>query len=277
MKFRFAKYGDYPHQFARAVHPGLTKESQNLSLDRFFGELRPCCRNREFSKKVFEHYGTAEKMREDKTFMRGIQTWATSYSFTDMWSERFLARIRQASDASESTAERVCSSGYLCQLVTEHMAKGFDDPRSTTRGQLMEDGVPLRCVKQVATSLKPCGPFVHFMKKADEERKCHGIALSRKDYVEWQRQQAAAFHALSEERMAVEVAECKRAYSEKLAQRAQEEEDGDKGEDSIRASHNRAMTTLIESIGDQRSPYMPAKFAARVRAELGLAEEFAAV
>ena len=80
-----------------------------------------------------------------------------SFKFTDMWCERLLALIRQAIDGKDVDVERICSNGILAQASSEHRRRGFLDPRTgTTRAQLLEDNVQLRC-KQNKIASKPHG------------------------------------------------------------------------------------------------------------------------
>jgi hypothetical protein len=193
-----------------------------------------------------------------------------SYSFTDMWSERLLARIRQASDSTESTAERVCASGTLAQWVTEHKLRGFADPRAPTRDQLLQDGVPLR-VRKVEKESKPCGVWVNFMRKQEAERKRLGIVLNKHQYREWQNTKREEFNALDPERYAVELAEVRSAYSEKLGE---QEDAGHIELDSARRFSRSTLTTVVDIVGDERTPYTAAKLADRVRSTLSLGQDW---
>ena len=112
-----------------------------------FYSLKPCCRNRELSTKLFGLCPTAMQLSADDAMKKMLYTFACEYRFTDMWSERLLARIRKASDGKECCIERVCSSGFVTQFLSEHLQSGRADPRSATRAQLLADGVSLRCKK----------------------------------------------------------------------------------------------------------------------------------
>eukprot|EP00974_Lingulodinium_polyedra_P027048 2609295-Lingulodinium_polyedra.AAC.1 len=79
-----------------------------------------------------------------------------------MWTERLLARIRQASAHEDADAERITASGFVTQVLGEHKRRGGADPRATTRRQLLAKSVPLRCCK-VKKQAKPRGAFVNYM------------------------------------------------------------------------------------------------------------------
>ena len=115
MAWRFNKYTDFPFLWARWQHPALAAESQQEVLDSFYS-LKPCCRNRDFSTKLFQHCPTAAQLSADDAMKKLLYTFAREYRFTDMWSERLLARILKASDGKECYIERVYSSGF-CDAV----------------------------------------------------------------------------------------------------------------------------------------------------------------
>ena len=137
------RYRDYPYLWARLVHPGLDDETKKNTIQHFFTALQPCCYNREFSRKVYDMFGSAEALEASAAFQRILKIWAISYKFTGMAMERLLAQIRRACDDKDAAAdaERLASSGFLAQLLTAHRARGGDDPRSASRAQLLEDGL----------------------------------------------------------------------------------------------------------------------------------------
>ncbi len=85
--WRFLGFSDFPYLWARYVHPGVEKESQDEVARHFFEDLNPCCRNREFSQKLHEYFeGDMTRLMNDENFRRAMLTWANAFLFTDMYS-----------------------------------------------------------------------------------------------------------------------------------------------------------------------------------------------
>ena len=80
-------------------------------------------------------------------FAKLLIAWNASFKFTNMGNERLLALTRQATSGSDADAERVCASGLLCQILSDHRNRGGAEPGVVTRAQLLADKVPLRCQK----------------------------------------------------------------------------------------------------------------------------------
>jgi len=102
-----------------------------------------------------------------------------------MVSERALAQLRQALQGmGGEDIEAIASKGLLGQILTEHRRLGGDDPRTSTRAQLLEDGVPLLCANKPAGLRRQPGTFVEFLKEANRVRKqsSGGARLSKTDY-----------------------------------------------------------------------------------------------
>lgn len=131
--WRFLPYTGFPYLWARMVHPGISKASQDEVADYFFDAQKDCCRHRGFCSKVAQIFPDAQSLRQDARFRRLLVTWACSYSFTDMYTERLLAQIRKSTDDDDVDVERVCSNGFLTQFMQEHRRKGFSDVVGKTR------------------------------------------------------------------------------------------------------------------------------------------------
>lgn len=184
--WRFAKYQDFPYLWARMVHPGLDLTARLQVLHRFYKELKPCCRNTEFSSKLHALVGDPVRLHGDSDFQRLLKTWVVSHRFTGMWTERLLAKIRRASMFEDADAERIVSAGFLTQALGEHIRLGRADPRAPTRAHLLAKKVKLRCAgapKPNAT--KPRSPFINFMMKAEAERRQRGVKLDGVAYKQW--------------------------------------------------------------------------------------------
>jgi hypothetical protein len=205
-------------------------------------------------------------MMDNKVFLDGLLAWAIAFRFTNMWSERCLARIRQSVDGHDACVERTCSSGFLAQIVTEHKARGGADPRCPSRKQLLQDGVALRCKPADIKASKPRGPYVNFMMKEEAARKASGATLDRTEYLAWQKQKVAEFHSLSAHRRALQVAEAQFAHRDKLAGHGEDDE-------PAKILPQRPLSTVLDIVGDLRTPYRAEAFRTRVRNTLGLSEE----
>jgi hypothetical protein len=255
----------------RMVHLGLSSVTHRATAEHFFS-LRPCCLDPDFGEKAYGSLQSAERMIANIDFMSALRTWALSYCFTDMWSERCLARIRQATDGhgAEGSAdvERVCSSGFLAQLLTQHKLNGGDDPRAPTRRQLLEDGVPLICRKPQKIP-KQRGVFVNFMQKAQQARKDQGTVLSGDSYRAWRQAKVIEFYSLSPQQMSLEAAEARAAHSRKLEEleATHDEPSGDVG-----YGMSACTGTILDVIGDRRCPYTTDAFAHRIKSSLELPE-----
>ena len=260
MAWRFNKYTDFPFLWARWQHPALAAESQQEVLDYFYS-LKPCCRNRDFSTKLFQHCPTAAQLSADDAMKKLLYTFAREYRFTDMWSERLLARIRKASDGKECCIERVCSSGFVTQFVTEHLQMGRADPRAATRQQLLADGVSLRCKQPEGGASKPRSGFVNFLLKADTERKKQGGKMAKDDYQDWRRGKISEWHALPVGQRQVEKQEAIKAHLDK---QAEEDDEGQMTRSDL------PVSSVVDKIGDERSPYSIEAFRSRIKNKLGI-------
>ena len=201
-------------------------------------------------------------MRADARFKHGFRTWIYAFKFTGLWCERLLAQIRAASDHSDCDVERICSSGFLAQLTTQHRLSGGDDPRTNHRHQLIEEGVDLRCKRKLGAS-KPRSSFVNYMLKQEKQRKDAGKHLPKVQYREWQREQRDAFMALPKERRQVEQSEAKLAHTQKGI-------DADI-DDSARGARrpDSVLRTVLGRSGDKRTAFTPVAFERQIENMVG--------
>jgi hypothetical protein len=187
--WRFLHLHDYPYQFGDLANCNLDADDRFAISEAFFA-LEECCRNKEFSAKVYAMFKDAvepaQSLFEDVDFYSMMVVFVSVFKFTNMWSERLLSLIRR-SCRDDGDMERICSSGFLAQVLAEHTRLGGADPRSATREQLLADGVPLRCAAKKTTTVKPRGSYVNFMMKAEEGRRIAGIKLPKAQYREWQK------------------------------------------------------------------------------------------
>ena len=55
-----------------------------------------------------------------------------------MDNERLFAGVKKATPSKLPYAERLMAAGLLTQWLKPHLAEGGDDPRTMTRGQMVE-------------------------------------------------------------------------------------------------------------------------------------------
>lgn len=262
--WRFMSFSDYPYLWAKMVHPGLDQESQHNVAHRFF-ELPRCCLNKEFSAKVADLFPDAASLLADANFRKAIQAWTLGFTVTNMYCERLLARIRQSHGGKLADAERVCAAGLLCQWETEHRRRGGGDPRSASRGDLLEDKVPIKCAK-VAKPHRQCGTFVNFMRKEEAARRERGEKMSQPRYREWQKDMSRKFRQLPALRHDVEREEVRQIFVD--CQAAEPAEAAPSA-----AATEAVFKTVVDKVGSQRDPFSVQAFRQRVRAKLALPDE----
>jgi hypothetical protein len=260
--WRFLHFTGFPFRFVALAHNGLTR-AQRFGVVKEFHELKECCRCRHFGQKVFNMFDTAEDLFTDVDFARLMVVFGYSFKFCNMWCERLLALIRQSCDGDGVDIERVCASGLVAQLLADHRRRGRDDPCSTTRGQLLEDNVPLQCASSGELHVR--GAFVNWMMKAESERKKSVGSLPKEEYKKWQRAKALEFSCLEQGEKDSEMQQSRAAFSEKEVEREEEqniEMDRHIGEDFLR--------TIVDGLGDRRTPFTSTHFEAYVRTKLGV-------
>ena len=168
---------------------------------------------------------SAQSLVDDVDFRLLILAMVVAFKLTNMGTERQLALIRKAiCDDHGVFAERMLSSGFVAQVLSEHVRLGRTNPRAVTRAQLLEAGVPLRAaagVKGVASSAG--GVFPYWMRRKEHERKTSGISFNRDQYTRWQQARAAEWMDLPDEDKAVFAAQMnsefeKRAWTKSRTQ-----------------------------------------------------------
>lgn len=190
-----------------------------------------------------------------------------AYKFANMVCERMLALIRRACRGDDVDVERLCSTGFLAQVLSFHLARDGEDPRFTTRQQLLEDGVPLRCAPvKLDKPAPPRGSYVNWMMKEEAARARDGIQLNKAQYRWWQKRKAEEFQALQEDEKAFHLQEAKTVAAAKPQQEADyvaEAELRDEAADKFK------LRMCMDEVGNKRSPLSPAAFKACVRQKLG--------
>jgi hypothetical protein len=90
-------------------------------------------------------YPSIEKLREDKCLRGCLQKLGKHGNLCNMECERLLSSFRKATPDKLPHAERVCAAGLLTQWLRPHLKANGNDPRTTTRANLLDAGVPLAC------------------------------------------------------------------------------------------------------------------------------------
>jgi hypothetical protein len=76
---------------------------------------------------------------------------------------------KKATPSKLPYAERLMAAGLLTQWLKPHLAEGGDDPRTTTRGQMVEAGVPIQAAVNKSSSSSSKGGVHASMMCANEE------------------------------------------------------------------------------------------------------------
>eukprot|EP00959_Pyramimonas_sp_CCMP1952_P315768 6609195-Pyramimonas_sp.AAC.1 len=132
-----------------------------------------------------------------------------------MCSERQLAQMRRA--CREGDVERVCSSGFIAQVLTEHKRLDRDDPCVKTRAQLLADRVPIRAAERESSWTRPSSGFVHFMATEQTKRKRELGPLRGDDYTTWKHAKIQEWHSLSDARKLEEAEKAELAHAQAQA------------------------------------------------------------
>ena len=270
ISWRFLEYDNFPFSWAAWVHPGRTEGEQDETLDAFFDDLEECCLKREFDLKVRNYFG-ADKSRckNSSEWRTAVLLFALHHCFTDMSMERLLGLFRHWCPSNHTDAERLVATGLLGQSLTVHKASGGDDPRAPSRKQMLDDGVPLRCKKgkKGRSEQQPAGAFVHWMRKQEKARE---TKLEKAAYRQWQRERVSEWNGLSDARREAERLEALVAF-QKL--RAEQVDDAHgQHEDAIERARSKVVRTVIDDIGDRRTPFAVPAFDKVVKRVVGMDE-----
>jgi hypothetical protein len=128
-------------------------------------------------------------MCKDAEFRCLLSNWSSISKVTNMHVERLFALIKKAamstSGSKSTSVERLVSAGVLTQWLSEHVQAGGRDPRTFTRAQFVETGVPLRCAAASSSSSsktkvhRPAGAFFIFRRQRVKDRSQEGHKLDR--------------------------------------------------------------------------------------------------
>lgn len=148
-----------PMTFARSFDVTLPVEQRKRHFDDIM-RMNPCCVDADATGKLQRRGATFN----DASLCRGMQCLFLTMPFTGMNMERNLAQIRRACNGQTSnpTIEKICTSGFMAPMLTEHLKMGRSDPRVTTKEQLEKAQVPIRANRKKvrAEASKPAGSFL---------------------------------------------------------------------------------------------------------------------
>jgi hypothetical protein len=137
---------DFPNRWASAFDPRRSAQEQRQILKE--GYTRPvCCKDPNCCRKVATIYQTLEELVACEEFKSIWRSRGAKGKNTNMHVERILGLVKKSCPAKLPFAERLLASGLLSEWLKTHTKDGSNDPRITTRKQLIESGVPLVCAK----------------------------------------------------------------------------------------------------------------------------------
>ena len=224
-------------------------------MDNFFAQ-KQCCRNRPFGDKIFKRYhGDKDACKSDPDFADFISLYVVSHRYTNMAMERLLALIRRWCSTDHAEAERLAACGLLGQALTAHTG---DDPRAPTRQQLLQDGVALHCAKPCVEP-KQCGTFVRWLREQSNNR---DAKQNRAEFDEWRRNKVREWHALEDERKAIELHSARHDHLSRLASQSDEP--------PPKVQRKALLETVVSSIGSDRTPFRADVFEKIVKEACGV-------
>ena len=260
----------FPLQWAGFVHPRLMPRQQASYVIAFF-KLHPCCRTTEFCDKVFDLFeGDEQKMLSSRAWRELVFSFVAAFRWTNMYSERLLARIRKAvSDVDGMDAERVRCAGLLTQLLCEHYRLGHAPPACLTRADVENLGVKLRRHREG-------GPKSDKLPSPPKNGFCYWLGLERTkaermdahSYKEWLSAKGRLFVHLSPDEQAVFFGKAMEAHARRIA--ALRSAPTDPCED------HGFLRSLPMLAGDESSPFSEKEFLKQMRRICGV-EDGAAI
>ena len=257
LEWRFAHVSQYPLKFARYVHPRTTKADRLRMATNFCSKRR--CFEKDFAGKILNLFEKRPKaLLRDVDSRCAIIAWISAFRWTNMHMERLLAQTfhwASAQDGRFEDAERLVAEGFMGQLFSDHLSLGRDDPRSTTRAQLKEQGVLTRVAmrkKQAERKKrrsKPASGFIVF---------CNAEAAKRDTSVPcctWVKDIAPAlWSALPDSRKEFEKARAVQQWVSKVVLLATEVDNPKTSRTLGGQPGARVGCTVVEAEGDRAGP-----------------------
>ena len=113
-----------------------------------------CCKDPTSDRKVPLVYGSLSELKACVCFKSAVSHLGVHAKACNMNLERLLALVKKSTLGRLPYAERVCAAGLATQWLRPHLREGGSDPRTTTRTQLIDLGVPLACSKAKTSAHK---------------------------------------------------------------------------------------------------------------------------
>ena len=87
-----------------------------------------------------------------------LMEWGIASKLSNMSLERLLAQVKAASPSRSPLAERLVASGFLTQLLAEHLRLGGRDPRYDNVKQMVGEGAPLNVADKPRSNTRMVRP-----------------------------------------------------------------------------------------------------------------------
>jgi len=256
IKWRFLALFTWPFTMTKWVHPAIPKDKRDEVPDDVFRD-NDCCVDEDCTLKVRRTFKAPGVLRQSGAMYRGVKIVAFSFPFTDLDSERQLSRMRKSVEKKAVEIEKMSALAHLSEILTDHLRCG-EDPRITTRAQLLEDKVPIKCAPREATPHQG-SPWLFYLAQREVDSGRTGRMLKH-EYDEWRASVRRDYDDLPSEFHRYLRQEVHVKYLEKLVEEP----------DVPRVQVDRGiMRSLVDRFGNQRSPITVKHFEAAVRAELG--------
>ena len=124
-------------------------------------------------------YTSLAELQACKCFKASVVNLGENGEITNMRNERLFAAVKKATPAKLPHAERLMAAGLMTQWLRPHLAEGGDDPRITTRTQMIQAGVPIQANKPKASMRGGLQPSVAFAN--DEVSKAKRARVANKE------------------------------------------------------------------------------------------------
>ena len=262
--WRFLKYELPPITLLSPGLVGYAEADHFAHIDATF-KAPECCRGPDYEDKLTTLFPNTACVLASDEYRRGCRLVLHAYKFTDMNSERLLARIRQSVDGhmKKCSVERVCGNGFLSQHRYEHARLGRPSPCVRTRRQLLDQGVPIRATKKPC-STKVGGSFFSFKSKAEAARR-DSIAgsMTKEAYKQFLRDLAIEFSNATDEQRAAERAEMNSKLVDRLAKATEPSAE-------VACRDYGVLRSVVQDQGNATSPLPTEAFIAEIKKQLDL-------
>eukprot|EP00969_Alexandrium_andersonii_P308173 13621483-Alexandrium_andersonii.AAC.1 len=114
------------------------------SVAQRFWNDHACNKDDWFSLKLMDIFQNSAELGSDACLKAALLNWGRCAKVTNMHVERMLSRLKRATPAKLPYAERLLAAGAVAEWLHRHAKAGGQNPRTTTRAQLLASGAPLR-------------------------------------------------------------------------------------------------------------------------------------